>query len=183
MEMRDPAHHVSSRAIVFWTVRAVPGWLLVMVGQLLWLLVAQDQPGLRFIALAVTVLLAAPHLLVLPPWRYRAHRGEGAGLDVHVLFLGIENLRFVFLQLWRGKALSVDQGLLAFVIGRGQVRVRLRDFEIVAEDGVELYFQAGDSGALAFALFDLGQDLFAVAADIAERIEFLLDSLMNDAAL
>jgi len=53
------------------------------------------------------------------------------------------------------------------------VRVRLRDFEIVAKDGVELYFQAGDSGALAFALFDLGEELFAVAAEVAELIEFL----------
>ena len=82
MEMRDPAHHVSSRAIVFWTVRAVPGWLLVMVGQLLWLLVAQDQTGLRFIALAVTVLLAATHLLVMPQWRYRVHRWEVHDNDV-----------------------------------------------------------------------------------------------------
>jgi uncharacterized protein len=76
MQMRDPAHHVSPRAIVFWTVRAVPGWLLLLAGQLLWLLVAQDHAGLRFTALVTTVLFAATHLIVMPQWRYRVHRWE-----------------------------------------------------------------------------------------------------------
>jgi uncharacterized protein len=76
MPLRDPAHHVSPRAIVFWTVRAVPGWLLVLVGQLLWLGVSRDHEGLRVAALLVTVVFAALHLIVMPRWRYRVHRWE-----------------------------------------------------------------------------------------------------------
>src|SRR5207245_479325 len=49
--------------------------------------------------------------------------GKQAALDFDDLFLSVENLRFVFLQLGRGKALGVDQSLLAFVIGRDQVQI------------------------------------------------------------
>ena len=76
MQMRDPAHHVSPRAITFWTVRAAPGWLLVLAGQSLWFLASRDHAGLRITALGVTVLFAATHLTVMPRWRYRVHRWE-----------------------------------------------------------------------------------------------------------
>ncbi|MHB1473652.1 MAG: PH domain-containing protein [Dermatophilaceae bacterium] len=76
MQLRDPAHHVSPRAIVFWTVRAVPGWLLLLAGQTLWLMVSRDHEGLRVAALAITFLFASAHLIVMPRWRYRVHRWE-----------------------------------------------------------------------------------------------------------
>jgi membrane protein YdbS with pleckstrin-like domain len=76
MQLRDPAHHVSPRAIVFWTVRAMPGWLLVLASQVLWFVVSQDYESLRIAALVVTVLVATAHLTVMPRWRYRVHRWE-----------------------------------------------------------------------------------------------------------
>jgi len=76
MQLRDPAHHVSPRAIVFWTVRAVPGWLILLAGQLFWFVASADQGSLRVAALGVTVVLAAAHLVVMPRWRYRVHRWE-----------------------------------------------------------------------------------------------------------
>ena len=113
----------------------------------------------------------------------RAQLGKQAAFDLYDLFLGIENFGFVFFQLRSGEALGVDQGLLALVVGRGQVRIRLRDFEIVAKDRVELYLQRCDSGALALALLDLCQELFAVAAQVAELVEFGLSSGLNYAAV
>ena len=76
MQLRDPAHHVSPRAIVFWTVRAVPGWLIVLAAQLLWFVASRDHEVLRVAALAVTALFASAHLIVMPRWRYRVHRWE-----------------------------------------------------------------------------------------------------------
>lgn len=76
MQLRDPAHHVSPRAIVFWTVRALPGWLLVLAAQSLWFVMALDHVALRLAALVFTVLFAAAHLIVMPRWRYRVHRWE-----------------------------------------------------------------------------------------------------------
>ncbi len=54
-----------------------------------------------------------------------AQFGKQPPLDLDNLLLRVENLRFVFLQLWRGKTLGVDQRLLAFVICRNQMQVRL----------------------------------------------------------
>ena len=76
MQLRDPAHNVSPRAIVFWTVRAMPGWLLVLAGQVIWLMASRDQAGLRVAALVGTLLFASAHLVVMPRWRYRVHRWE-----------------------------------------------------------------------------------------------------------
>jgi uncharacterized protein len=122
MEMRDPAHHVSSRAIVFWTVRAVPGWLLVLVGQLLWLVVAQDHTGLRFIALAVTVLLAATHLLVMPQWRYRVHRWEVTDNAVYTKSGWISQERRIA-PISRVQTVDTERGPLEQLFGLANVTV------------------------------------------------------------
>jgi membrane protein YdbS with pleckstrin-like domain len=76
MQLRNPAHHVSPRAIIFWTVRAVPGWFVVLAAQAVWFLLARDHLILRTAALGLTALFAAAHLIVMPQWRYRVHRWE-----------------------------------------------------------------------------------------------------------
>lgn len=76
MQLRDPAHNVSPRAIVFWTVRAMPGWLLVLAGQVIWFVASRDHAGRRVAALVVTLLFASAHLIIMPRWRYRVHRWE-----------------------------------------------------------------------------------------------------------
>jgi membrane protein YdbS with pleckstrin-like domain len=83
MQQREPAHLVSPRAVAYWTVRAVPMWLLVLVGELFWLLSARDRAGLQLVVLAMSVLLAAAHLIVMPRWRYRVHRWEVTATAVY----------------------------------------------------------------------------------------------------
>jgi membrane protein YdbS with pleckstrin-like domain len=76
MHLRDPAHLVSPRAVAFWTVRAVIGWLFILAGQLFWFVLSPDHAGLQVAALSLTLLVAAAHLIVMPRWRYRVHRWE-----------------------------------------------------------------------------------------------------------
>jgi uncharacterized protein len=76
MQLRDPTHLVSPRAIAYWTVRAVPLWILVLAGELLWWWGSREHTGLHVALLALTVLFAAAHLIVMPRWRYRVHRWE-----------------------------------------------------------------------------------------------------------
>jgi membrane protein YdbS with pleckstrin-like domain len=76
MQIRVPAHHVSPRAIVFWTVRALPGWLVVLGAQSLWFVASRDHAILRAGVLALTIVLAMSHLIVMPQWRFRVHRWE-----------------------------------------------------------------------------------------------------------
>jgi len=76
MQLRDPVHLVSGRAVAYWTVRAGPPWIVVLVAEFLWLSSSGDHSGLRVAVPALTVLLAVTHLIVMPRWRYRVHRWE-----------------------------------------------------------------------------------------------------------
>jgi len=74
--LRDPAHRVSRRARLYWTVRALPGWLVVGAIEAL-ILLPGDVSGTVVVAVVTpTVLLAVAHLVVMPQWRYRVHRWE-----------------------------------------------------------------------------------------------------------
>ena len=83
MQLRDPVHFVSSRAVAYWTVRAVPPWILVLVAEFFWLSSPGGRTALRVVVLAVTVLLAGAHLIVMPRWRYRVHRWEVTSTAVY----------------------------------------------------------------------------------------------------
>ena len=112
-----------------------------------------------------------------------AQLGKQAPLDLDHLLLRVEHLGFVFLQLRRGEALGVDQRLLAFVVGGRVVQIGLGDFQVVAEDAVELDLQRADAGALALALLDLRDVLLAVAAEVAQFVERGIDAGANHAAV
>jgi len=74
--LRDPAHLVSRRARLYWTVRALPSWLLVG-GLEAAILLPDGVPGaVSWSVVAATVVLAVLHLVVMPQWRYRVHRWE-----------------------------------------------------------------------------------------------------------
>jgi len=75
--LRPPTLLVSRRAILYWTVRALPLWVVLCAVQVMWLL--SSDPSYRTVRVAVlsaTVALAAIHLVVMPQWRYRVHRWE-----------------------------------------------------------------------------------------------------------
>jgi membrane protein YdbS with pleckstrin-like domain len=76
VELRAPAHLVSSRARLYWTVRALPGWIVVGLVELA-VLAGADASGIVITAVATaTGALALAHLIVMPQWRYRVHRWE-----------------------------------------------------------------------------------------------------------
>jgi membrane protein YdbS with pleckstrin-like domain len=75
--MRPPNLRVSPRAILYWTVRAVPLWLVLLGVQVVFLIIGDpDTRTVRVVALAGTVVLAVIHLIVMPRWRFRVHRWE-----------------------------------------------------------------------------------------------------------
>jgi uncharacterized protein len=82
--LRPPRHRVSTRAVPYWTTRAALGWLLVLAAQVAWGLLAGDAGATwRLLALAVTVVAGAAHVVVMPRWRYRVHRWEAADHAVY----------------------------------------------------------------------------------------------------
>ncbi|GAA1788086.1 PH domain-containing protein [Planosporangium flavigriseum] len=80
--LRAPRHRVSRKAIWYWTVRAVIGWLVVLAVEFGWLVNAPTL-GLPVLVLLVTVVLAVVHLIVMPRWRYRVHLWEATPAAVY----------------------------------------------------------------------------------------------------
>jgi membrane protein YdbS with pleckstrin-like domain len=76
VELRRPAHLVSRRARAYWSVRALPGWLVIGAVETLILFDDGISPTARVAVVSVTVALALAHLVVMPQWRYRVHRWE-----------------------------------------------------------------------------------------------------------
>jgi len=122
MQLCDPVNLVSPRAIAFWTVRAVPGWLVVLAAQLLWLVVARDHAGLRVAALVLTVLLAAAHLVVMPRWRYRVHRWEVTSTAVHTQSGWLSQERRIA-PISRVQTVDIERGPLEQLFGLANVTV------------------------------------------------------------
>ncbi|MGC9665705.1 PH domain-containing protein [Planosporangium sp. 12N6] len=73
--LRAPRHRVSRKAIGYWTVRALIGWLVVAAVEVVWL-VNNRVTALHVVGVVVTALVAAAHLVVMPRWRYRVHLWE-----------------------------------------------------------------------------------------------------------
>src|SRR5277367_2764838 len=63
------------------------------------------------------------------------------------------------------------------------MQVRLRDLEIIAKNRIKLYLERIDSSALPLPLLDLRQELLAVAAQIAQFVEFFVHTALNRAAI
>ncbi|MGI5341272.1 PH domain-containing protein [Streptomyces sp. CA-181903] len=83
--LRPPSERVSRRAPLFWTVRAGAGWAALLVAETVLLFgtpLHHTAPG-RPVWPAVTVTIAAAHLVVMPRWRHRVHRWEAAPLAVY----------------------------------------------------------------------------------------------------
>ena len=74
--LRAPKNLVNRRAIWYWTVRDLPGWLVLIVIQIVWWVGDGGNNSWHAGFLAATTLVAVTHILVMPQWRYRVHRWE-----------------------------------------------------------------------------------------------------------
>jgi membrane protein YdbS with pleckstrin-like domain len=74
--LRPPRHLVSPRARVYWAVRALGGWLVPIVVEIIWMSQDDAHLSLHVAGLVATVVLAAAHVTVMPLWRFRVHRWE-----------------------------------------------------------------------------------------------------------
>jgi uncharacterized protein len=81
--LRPPRHRVSRRAILYWTTRALAGWLVLAIAQVVWLVTAGGSLGLRLAGLAATAVIGAAHAAIMPRWRYEVHRWEAAPQAVY----------------------------------------------------------------------------------------------------
>ncbi|WP_345363735.1 PH domain-containing protein [Actinoallomurus liliacearum] len=76
MRLRPPRHLVSRKAIGYWTLRALGGWLPIAAVQVIWMLDDRGHVPWHLAGLILTGVLGAAHVIVMPQWRFRVHRWE-----------------------------------------------------------------------------------------------------------
>lgn len=76
VRLRPPRHLVSRKAIPYWTLRALAGWVIVAGAQVVWLFSDHGHRTAHVAGLIVTAVLALAHVIVMPQWRFRVHRWE-----------------------------------------------------------------------------------------------------------
>ena len=75
--VQDPTGRPSARAVPFWTWNAIVGWVVFVLLQLVWMLVANAWTApLHLAGVAATAVVAIVHVSIMPRWRYRIHRWE-----------------------------------------------------------------------------------------------------------
>lgn len=81
--LRAPAHQVSPRAIAFWTVSALIGDGLLVLGAVVAWLVVPGAPGWVGLVVLLLAALAVAHVALMPRIRFRVHRWEVTDTAVH----------------------------------------------------------------------------------------------------
>jgi membrane protein YdbS with pleckstrin-like domain len=75
--LREPAHRVSTRAIVMWTVEALVVVLVLLGGQVVWWFIDERASrSAHWLVGAIWLVLSIAYVVVMPRWRYRVHRWE-----------------------------------------------------------------------------------------------------------
>jgi membrane protein YdbS with pleckstrin-like domain len=79
----EPANRVSPQAVPFWTVSALIGDLVLVVGALVAWLLVPGVPGWAGLVVLLAALVAAAHVVLMPRIRFRVHRWEVTETAVH----------------------------------------------------------------------------------------------------
>ena len=120
--LRAPAHQVSTRAVPFWTVTAVMGDGLLVLGALLAWLLVPDAPGWIGLLVLLLAVLAVLHVVLMPRIRFRVHRWEVTDSAVHTRegWIGRESR---IAPISRIQTVDSRQGALMRVFGLASITV------------------------------------------------------------
>lgn len=84
LNLRTPRQRVSSRAQIYWSLRAAGLWAVFGVAEWFILYVGGSPlPSGRWIVVTVSILIAVAHILAMPRWRYAVHRWEATATAVY----------------------------------------------------------------------------------------------------
>lgn len=76
VRLRPPRHRVDPRTVRLWTTQALTAVVPLAVALTVLTVVIGPARTWLGLALAATLLLGIPYILVMPRWRYRVHRWE-----------------------------------------------------------------------------------------------------------
>jgi membrane protein YdbS with pleckstrin-like domain len=119
--LRPPRNRVSRKAIGYWTVRALVGWLVLTAIQIVWL-VNDHAWRPHLIGLLVTAVVGTAHLIVMPQWRFRVHLWEATPEAVYTQAGWINQERRIA-PVSRIQTVDSERGPLEQIFGLANVTV------------------------------------------------------------
>jgi uncharacterized protein len=119
--LRPPRNRVSRKAIGYWTLRALFGWLVLAAIQVGWL-IADNAWTPHVVGFVATAVVAAVHLTVMPQWRYRVHLWEATPEAVYTQ-AGWLNQERRIAPVSRIQTVDSERGPLEQVFGLANVTV------------------------------------------------------------
>lgn len=122
MALRPPANRVSRRAIWYWMVRALPGWVVLVAAQVGFMLLVPQGTRWHVAGLVATVVLALLHLGVMPPWRYAVHRWEATPDAVYTQVGWLDQERRIA-PITRVQTVDSERGAIERLFGLANVTV------------------------------------------------------------
>ena len=98
------------------------------------------------------------------------------------LVLCIQNCVFQFFKLRRSISFCIGKGLLADVILRNQILIRIGHFKIIAEYLVIFNLKIFDTGSFSVLLFQFCKPLLSITLGTAQHINSLIKTILNHTA-
>jgi membrane protein YdbS with pleckstrin-like domain len=123
VELREPAHLVSPKAVRMWTVEAMLANVILLVVQVVWW-VADDDPDRtkHWVVATIWLVVATAYVIVMPRWRYRVHRWEATEHAIYTQ-TGWLNQERRIAPLSRVQTVDLERGPVAQLFGLASVTV------------------------------------------------------------
>ena len=121
--LREPAHRVSRRAVLMWTIQAVVLLAVLLAGQVVWWLV--DDAASRtphWVVGAVWLVAGAAYAVAMPQWRYRVHRWEATPRAIYTQSGWLRQERRIA-PLSRVQTVDLERGPVAQLLGLASVTI------------------------------------------------------------
>lgn len=121
--LREPAHRVSRRAVLMWTIQAVVVLAVLLAGQVVWWLVDDASSRTAHWAVGVVWLVAgAAYAVAMPQWRYRVHRWEATRRAIYTQSGWLRQERRIA-PLSRVQTVDLERGPVAQLLGLASVTI------------------------------------------------------------
>ncbi len=122
MQLRDPAHLVSSRAPVYWGVQGALTGLVLLAVAIVGSVMGWIDGVWRPLAIAAACVILLVGVVVVPVWRYRVHRWEVTPSAIYTQRGWITQERRIA-PLSRVQTVDTERGPLAQLFGLSTVTV------------------------------------------------------------
>ena len=124
--LREPANRLSPRAQRYWLARAAALAVVLVGGQVAWLIISawgpDDAAAWHLPVLVVSAVALLLYVAVMPPWRYRVHRWEATPLAVYTQTGWVRRERRIA-PLSRVQTVDTEQGAIARLFKLAKVTV------------------------------------------------------------